>query len=255
MPMPFAEAVVPKALIGLLLQATAGSFILLWFMPAEAGRYFYSTIGKALFPIAWVVTLIAYGLRSYLSPLSLIAIAVVAISLTVYTYGILSDNPIFNTLPHFIGTFAGLIAIWETAEPGWLSRLHSFSGAFLSGTAVVGMIFGHWFIVRPRMSLSPLIRTIHALFLLLALNGLLTFLAFLSSRQGFAEVLGSARPFFWGHLALGLFAPLPLNGIALYCAKERSTQAATGFLYLAMVCVLGGEVCRNLVTVATGVPL
>lgn len=89
----------PQALAALLLQATCGSFALLWLMPPEAGRQFYSTIGKALSPIAWVVTLIAYGLREHLPSSAVIAIGIVALCVTVYTYGILHDNPLVNVVP------------------------------------------------------------------------------------------------------------------------------------------------------------
>jgi hypothetical protein len=65
----------PQALAALLLQATCGSFALLWLMPPEAGRQFYSTIGKSLSPIAWIVasSLTVCGLTCPQAPSSLSA--------------------------------------------------------------------------------------------------------------------------------------------------------------------------------------
>ena len=224
-------------------------------MPPEAGRQFYSTIGKALSPIAWVVTLIAYGLREHLPSSAVIAIGIVALCVTVYTYGILHDNPLVNVVPHLVGTLAGFIAVWATAEPHWLSRLHAFAGALFSGTATVGMILGHWFIVRPRMSIAPLIRTIHALFVLTALNASLSLLALLFVWSQLPQLVGDLRSFLWAHLIFGFVVTTVVNGVALFCARERSTQAATGFLYLAMLSVLIGELCRCLLAAATPLPL
>lgn len=249
------ELAAPQALAALLLQAICGSFALLWLMPPEAGRQFYSTIGKSLSPIAWVVALIAYSLRDYLPSSTVIAIGIVALCVTVYTYGILHDNPFVNVVPHLIGTLAGFIAIWGTAEPFWLSRLHAFAGAFFSGTATVGMILGHWFIVRPRMSIAPLIRTIHALFVLTALNGALSLLAVIPVWARLPQTVGDLQSFLWAHLIFGFGVTTVVNGVALFCARERSTQAATGFLYLAMLSVLIGELCRCLIAAATPLPL
>ncbi len=245
----------PQALTALLLQATSGSFALLWLMPPEAGRQFYSTIGKALYPIAWVVVLIACGLREHLPTSAIGATAVVALSVTAYTYGILHDNPLVNVVPHIVGTLAGFVAVWGTSEAHWLSRLHAFAGAMFGGTATVGMILGHWFIVRPRMSITALLRTIHALFALTAINAALTAAAVLPIGERLPEVVGNLQSFLWSHLIFGFGVTTVVNGIALFCARERSTQAATGFLYLAMLCVLIGELCRCLVAAATDLPL
>ncbi|GBC99188.1 hypothetical protein HRbin17_01709 [bacterium HR17] len=244
-----------QALTALLLQAVSGSFSLLWLMPPEAGRQFYSTIGKSLYPIAWVVVLIAYALRQHLPTSALVAIAVVALCVTLYTYGILHDNPFVNVVPHAIGTVAGFIAVWGTAEPHWLSRAHALAGALFSGTATVGMILGHWFIVRPRMSIQPLLRTVHALFALTAVNAALTLTAVAPVWQQLPQIVGDLQTFLWAHLILGFGATALVSAVALFCARERSTQAATGFLYLAMLCVLIGELCRCLIAAATPLPL
>jgi hypothetical protein len=245
----------PQALVALLLQATCGSFALLWLMPPEAGRQFYSTIGKSLSPIAWIVALIAYSLRVHLPSSAVIAIGIVALCVTVYTYGILHDNPLVNVVPHLVGTLAGVIAVWGTAEPHWLSRLHAFAGALFSGTATVGMILGHWFIVRPRMSIAPLVRTIHALFALTALNAALSLLAIIPVWTQLPHLIGNLQSFLWAHLIFGFVVTSVVNGVALFCARERSTQAATGFLYLAMLSVLIGELCRCLIAATTSLPL
>jgi len=46
----------------------------------------------------------------------------------------------------------------------------------------------------------------------------------------------------WLEYILGFLAPLALSGVALYLTRERSFQAATGMLYLAVSFIFIGEV-------------
>ena len=55
--------------------------------------------------------------------------------------------------------------------------------------------------------------------------------------------------------AVGLVAPLVLGWMAWESARLRSTQSATGILYVAVVCAFLGELLSLLLTRQTGLPL
>jgi hypothetical protein len=54
---------------------------------------------------------------------------------------------------------------------------------------------------------------------------------------------------------VGIVAPLVFGGMALSAARIRSTQSATGILYVAVVCAFLGELLSLLLARQTGVPL
>ncbi|MCS7224389.1 MAG: hypothetical protein NZ959_07525 [Armatimonadetes bacterium] len=240
----------PLALSSLLLQATAGSFLLLFFVPVETGRHFFSTVARYLAPLAGIGALIAWSLPT-VTDVGRFASILLALCVTVYIFGIMTDSFLLGALPHLVGSVAGVVTVWSLNTSDLLPRLHGLAGSLYSGAAVVGMIFGHWFIVRPKMSREPLLRLIVALFVLLAINGLLTAYESLTAGDHLEANLGRMAPFFWGHIVFGFGFTGIANAIALFCVREGSTQAATGFLFLAVAGVLIGELCRSLVSAAT----
>ena len=61
---------------------------------------------------------------------------------------------------------------------------------------------------------------------------------------------------FYGQRVLfGLVAPLTLSWMIWQTVKIRSTQSATGILYVAVVFVLFGELLSHYLLVSTGYPL
>ncbi len=239
------ESVGPLALNALLLEACTGSFLLLFFVPVETGRQFFSTVSRNLAPLAAIAALLSWNLPFLPIWVRYGAVALF-FSLTVYTFGILSNSILFSATPHMVGIAGGILALWHLPAPDSLSRVQTFVSTFLSGLAVIGMVFGHWFIVRPKMDRTPLIRIIFGIFALTFLSALLTARDRLTVHK-LGPALATMAPFYWGHLTVGYGLTSLSNGVALFCAKEGSTQAATGFLFLAVGGVLIGELCRHLV--------
>jgi hypothetical protein len=130
------------------------------------------------------------------------------------------------------------------------------SAAFL-GTALTTMLVGHSYLISPGMALTPLMRCLRA-------GG-----AALSFRIGiigwglwcWTEITPTYTlnnevvlwlPVRW---LVGVIAPLGFGWMAYSAGRIRSTQAATGILYVVVVCSFLGELLGLLLTRQTGLPL
>jgi hypothetical protein len=139
------------------------------------------------------------------------------------------------------------IHVWSSRET--MSILDAASGlasGFLMGSTLTAMLLGHYYLTAPAMSIDPLKKVVGQMACGLGVRCLLAATALCVSRGGLAElgttsawsVSGSLLAARWG---LGFVA----SGIATYMtwktAAIRSTQSATGILYIAMIFVLFGE--------------
>lgn len=115
------------------------------------------------------------------------------------------------------------------------------SSAFLLGATLSAMLLGHHYLTAPAMGIDPLKRFVAGMILALGLR-------ILTARPGLAQLLEASSgawtgdPLYvgmrWGIgvLGTGLAASLTWRTVAI-----RSTQSATGILYIAMTFVLIGE--------------
>jgi hypothetical protein len=146
------------------------------------------------------------------------------------------------------------------ARAGWPAAVWAGVGltsALLLGTALTAMLIGHSYLIAPGMALTPLLR-------MLGTMGLATLVR--------AAVAGTGLWFWTGTVAaytldnevvlllpvrwlVGIVAPLVFGGMAFAAARIRSTQSATGILYVAVVCGFLGELLGVLLTRQTGLPL
>jgi hypothetical protein len=136
------------------------------------------------------------------------------------------------------------------------------SSSLLLGAVTVTMLLGHWYLVDTSLSIAPL------------RDGALWFSIAVFLRWGVVllvlgyggwEVLRVNRAadlifstnglFFLFRSLMGLVAPLLLAGLIWQTVKMRSTQSATGLLYVALVLVLFGELVSQFLFVMTGYPL
>jgi protein NrfD len=68
-------------------------------------------------------------------------------------------------------------------------------------------------------------------------------------------VTSVAGIFFWQRVLFGLVGPLVLAYLTWETAKIRSTQSATGILYVDFFTVIVGEVLAKYLLLSTSVPL
>src|SRR3989441_7404871 len=158
-------------------------------------------------------------------------------------------------------SFNRLLALggWEN----WMLLVNHLAATALLGSVILTMVFGHWYLVIPRLSIDPLKRltkvliaaiavrilTIAASFLVLQLKQVIPFSAVLR------ELFVQQGIFFWPRVIFGVLAPIALVAMIWSTVKIRHTQAATGLLYLAVVALLFGEFFSKFLLFAVSIPI
>lgn len=155
----------------------------------------------------------------------------------------------------FVAALAQGASKLAPGEEPWPLIDHLASAALL-GAAISSMLMGHSYLIAPAMSMSPLLR-------LLAM-----FAASLSARIGLAcfglygwwtSASGASdgpetETLLWlaARWLLGIAAPIVLGWMAWETARIRSTQSATGILYVVCIVCFLGELLSMLLVDKTG---
>jgi hypothetical protein len=150
----------------------------------------------------------------------------------------------------------------SSSLPFWLAVVGSASASLLLGAVTVTMVLGHWYLVDTSLSIAPLAdgaRWFAAAVLARwgAVAATLIYGGWATLRVGrLADLIFSTSGlFFLFRSLMGLGAPLVLAGLIWQTVKIRSTQSATGLLYVTLVLVLFGELVSEFLHVLTGYPL
>ncbi|MCI0641010.1 MAG: hypothetical protein L0Y72_18745 [Gemmataceae bacterium] len=128
------------------------------------------------------------------------------------------------------------------------------TSAALLGSATAAMLMGHSYLIAPAMSLTPLFRLLlllgAALFLRLALAGMAFFWWTETTYTGSLET----ETMLWLGVRwiIGLVLPIVLCWMAWETARIRSTQSATGILYVVVILGFLGELTSQLLLAKTG---
>ena len=137
------------------------------------------------------------------------------------------------------------------------------SSAFLGG-ACTAMILGHWYLVIPSMPVTHLqaIVKLHMASMVVraAVVAAAVFFAIATWQPGLGPsfrhyILSVSGVFFWQRVLFGLAGPALLSYLTWETAKIRSTQSATGILYVDFFTVVVGEVLAKYLLLATRVPV
>ncbi len=163
------------------------------------------------------------------------------------------------------GLAFGALSVWLAATPGprGFLFLTALSSAWLVGASAAAMILGHWYLVVLDLPIHALRRL--TLLLVLGLGARALVLAWALAgpvRPALAAALlvagGEFDPdgvFVWMRLLFGLVAPLSLIGFIWKTVEIRSTQSATGILYVQMFLILAGELLATYLRLTAGLPL
>jgi hypothetical protein len=166
-----------------------------------------------------------------------------------------------------VSTVTSVLVLVGTASPGiraetWVAALSSLSSALLLGAVTVTMVLGHWYLVDTSLSIAPLrdgarFVTLAVAARWAAVAAALAFGGWEMLRIGRAAdvILSTNGLFFFFRGLMGLGAPLLLAFLIWQTVKIRSTQSATGLLYVLLVLVLFGELISSFLRFATGYPL
>ena len=149
-----------------------------------------------------------------------------------------------------------------TAAKWWLSTASSASSALLLGSVTVTMILGHWYLVDTSLPIAPLKvgsfwLSVAVLVRVLTVSTSLLFggFEFLRISRGADVIFSTTGLFFMFRTVVGLGAPLLLAALIWETVKMRSTQSATGLLYVALMLVLFGESISHFLRYTTHFPL
>jgi hypothetical protein len=159
----------------------------------------------------------------------------------------------------------GVLAVILGAGPRarWLLTATDLTSALLLGAATAAMVLGHWYLVVLDLPISALRRLTVLLIVALAARSLVVGLALAGPvHEGLVDAglvaLGLWSPdgvFVWMRLLFGIAGPISLLWFIWKTVEIRSTQSATGILYVQMFLVLSGELLAKYLRVAAGLPL
>jgi len=141
--------------------------------------------------------------------------------------------------------------------------LTDLTSILLLGAAASAMVLGHWYLVVIDLPIAALRRLTVLLAVALALRTAVVALALVGPvHAGFADARAVAAGlwspdgvFVWMRLLFGLAGPLSLLWFIWKTVEIRSTQSATGILYVQLFLVLAGELLAKYLRVAAGFPL
>ena len=171
-------------------------------------------------------------------------------------------------LPRF-GTAASVLLALVTAAwlgatsqsfSAWLwvfNAASRLSSGFLLGSTLTAMLLGHHYLTAPAMSIEPLKRIISlmagALLVrcLLAGSGIWALETGTIGAGAFAEDAHTAM-FLAARWGMGFVGSAIATFMTWKTAQIRSTQSATGILYIAMIFVLFGELTSMILAGASG---
>jgi len=151
----------------------------------------------------------------------------------------------------------------DAGGAGWIFGASALSAAALLGSVIVAMNLGHWYLVRSRLSVSHLVRLARLLAWAVGVRAAVVAAGLLWAAAasplgvaGFLRGMSVDRAmFFWPRVMFGILGPAVLAYMVCETARLRSTQSATGILYIAVIFVLMGEFLARYLTVAESVPL
>ena len=119
--------------------------------------------------------------------------------------------------------------------------------ALAVGMVTVTMVLGHWYLVQPKLAIAPLRRLCDVLIGILLARLIVAAWGFAVSVRGGFRFFGGADPLPWEALILSQRLLFVFGGaliLAIMIRKTvalRSTMAATGLLYIAILFVWVGE--------------
>lgn len=129
------------------------------------------------------------------------------------------------------------------------------SAALLGGSALAGMLLGHWYLVTPSMSFRPLRLSIYTVFGAVAVNCAVIAIALAGNASSRDRLLSGDQAYLFWLLVIGsgVIFTTGVSGFTLYFARIRANQPATAMLYVLIITVVMGMVPAHLLYLVTGV--
>ncbi|HBI46082.1 MAG TPA: hypothetical protein DDY78_24990 [Planctomycetales bacterium] len=129
--------------------------------------------------------------------------------------------------------------------------LADFTSAAVLGTALSAMLMGHSYLVAPTMSLRPLLILIAALAISVAARMAVDGLWLWTARRSLGNLDNDMILLLLVRWAVGFAGVFALTWMTWRTARIRSTQSATGILYVVVIFCFLGELTGQLLTNST----
>jgi hypothetical protein len=130
--------------------------------------------------------------------------------------------------------------------------------ALVSGSALAGMLLGHWYLVAPNLSFRPLRRAIDIVFGAVAIQAVVIVLVLVTAGSAVRSELlwsGDAIPFWLLVVGSGIVFTTGVAVLTRHFARIRANQPATAMLYVLIISVVMGVVPAHLLFFVTGAPI
>jgi hypothetical protein len=243
-----------------LVRTSVGLLFALLFVPEKAGERFFKLCSAVAAFMLTAVVLLSLERNGARGPFFW------------GTAGCLAFAVLFNRAWHFswrrtlllpCAVALGFLAFLGASSPSGLlfSLATDLSSSVLLGAAAAAMILGHYYLVVLDLPTSALKRLTVLLCLSLALRGLVVGSA-LFGGAGLLQATDVVRGVFdldgvfvWMRVLFGLAGPASLLWFIWKTVEIRSTQSATGILYVQLFLVLSGELLATYLRVVVGLSL
>jgi len=159
-----------------------------------------------------------------------------------------------NILYYPFLALAAICSLYLLASGPISTILGQVPAALVLGSSAVAMLLGHWYLVSPKLSIQYLKILTIGLIVAIVLRSIVLTDAVVRHQDElkamhFYEIYGI---FFLQRIALGLLLTLILSILTYFCVRIRSTQSATGILYVVLVFCLIGELTGAYLFLKTG---
>lgn len=230
-------------------QLLAGLFLFMWAASLRykiVNRGYYRSTAWVLWPLMLLISFALPGRRAALGLLCAVLWALFL--LAVYT-----QRPLLEWVGGAAGSASGLVLIgasgWQACEGGCaFGAVHAVLGGLVLGSVTHGMTLGHWYLNQARLPIEPLkeqTRVIIGILVLSALAGVLTRPVLLKGAVPAGILTYAASSYWWTWLLL-VGGTAFLMGMVRATVRDRSTQSATGLLYIATLTALAAQFVLDL---------
>lgn len=144
---------------------------------------------------------------------------------------------------------------WMDADHlDWWKLADQFASAAILGATTSAMLLGHSYLISPAMTIAPLRRMLIAAAVALTVRVSLALcgLWFWTAEHPLGNLDVETLLWLSARWLLGILAPLVLGWMAWETARIRSTQSATGILYVVVIVCFLGELTSLLLLQKTG---
>jgi len=153
---------------------------------------------------------------------------------------------------------AGILALASLSAAGGTRSAPLFTTQLILSSVALGavnaaMLLGHWYLVTPQLSPTPLRRMMWVLIGALVLQAVAFVVAIVAISAG--PLGGPVGWLTWLRLVAGILLPIGVTLLAMLASRAASLQASTGLLYIGLALVMAGSIAGASLAYWTGVPV